>query len=86
MKMDAQALLITILIGLVAGFLASVVVGGSGGLIKFLVSGLIGSFESVVREAMTLKIVPSASTVTAALRLDCASTPTKPNAKTKISP
>jgi uncharacterized membrane protein YeaQ/YmgE (transglycosylase-associated protein family) len=44
MKMDAQALLITIIIGLVAGFLASVVVGGSGGLVKFLVSGLIGSF------------------------------------------
>lgn len=32
-----------LLIGLVAGFLASVVVGGSG-LVRYLVSGVIGSF------------------------------------------
>jgi uncharacterized membrane protein YeaQ/YmgE (transglycosylase-associated protein family) len=48
MKMDAQALLITAIIGIIAGFLASIVVGGSGGLLKFLVSGLIGSFVGPV--------------------------------------
>ncbi|SEH92491.1 Transglycosylase associated protein [Rhizobium tibeticum] len=38
-----QALLIFLLIGLLAGFLASLVVGG-GGLIRCLLSGIIGAF------------------------------------------
>lgn len=38
-----RAILMFIGIGLVAGFLASLIVGG-GGLITYLVSGLIGSF------------------------------------------
>ena len=43
--MDAQTrqLLVMIGIGLVAGFLASLLLGGSG-LIRYLVSGLIGAF------------------------------------------
>lgn len=42
-KMDARAILIFLGIGLVAGFLASLIVGGSG-LITYLLSGVIGSF------------------------------------------
>lgn len=43
--MDAktQALLVLAAIGIVAGFLASILVGGSG-LIQYLLSGVIGAF------------------------------------------
>jgi uncharacterized membrane protein YeaQ/YmgE (transglycosylase-associated protein family) len=41
--MDAQALIVLAIIGIVAGWLASLVVGG-GGLITYLVSGVIGAF------------------------------------------
>ncbi len=43
MKMDAQALIITVVIGIVAGFLASLLVGG-GGLVQYLITGVIGAF------------------------------------------
>lgn len=43
MKADTRALLVLILIGLLAGWLASIVVGG-GGLLRYLVTGVIGSF------------------------------------------
>ena len=39
--MNGQSLIITIIIGLVAGWLASLVMGG-GGLVVYLVSGLLG--------------------------------------------
>ena len=44
--MDAQTrnLLFICGIGLVAGYLANLLLGGSGGLIRYLVSGLIGAF------------------------------------------
>jgi len=42
-RMDARSLLIFLGIGLLAGFLASLVVGG-GGLVTYLLSGIIGSF------------------------------------------
>lgn len=41
--MDARALLIMLGIGLVAGWLASFIVGG-GGLLRYVVTGVIGSF------------------------------------------
>lgn len=41
--MDGKALAIFLVIGLVAGFLASFIVGG-GGLLTYLISGVIGSF------------------------------------------
>ena len=41
--MDNKALITFLVIGLVAGFLASLVVGG-GGLIRYLISGVLGSF------------------------------------------
>ncbi|MHB1102808.1 MAG: GlsB/YeaQ/YmgE family stress response membrane protein [Devosia sp.] len=41
--MDTRSILIFLGIGILAGFLASLIVGG-GGLITYLVSGVIGSF------------------------------------------
>ena len=41
--MDQRSLVIFLLIGLVAGWLASLVVGG-GGLIRYLILGIIGSY------------------------------------------
>ena len=43
MSMDAKSIVVWIVIGLVAGWLASVVVGGGGGLIGYIIAGLIGS-------------------------------------------
>ena len=42
--MDTKNILIAILIGLVAGWLASFVTGGRGGFLQYLVSGVLGSF------------------------------------------
>jgi uncharacterized membrane protein YeaQ/YmgE (transglycosylase-associated protein family) len=42
-RMDARSILIFLGIGLLAGFLASLIVGG-GGLVTYLISGVIGSF------------------------------------------
>lgn len=41
--MEVQALIVFLLVGLVAGWLASFVVGG-GSLIKYLLSGVVGAF------------------------------------------
>jgi uncharacterized membrane protein YeaQ/YmgE (transglycosylase-associated protein family) len=41
--MDAKSLLIFLAIGLVAGFLASFIVGG-GGMIRYLITGVVGAF------------------------------------------
>ena len=43
MKPDVQALVIMAVIGMVGGFLASIIVGGSG-LLRYLILGIIGSF------------------------------------------
>ena len=43
MKIDTQALVVMAIIGIAAGWLASWVVGG-GGLLRYLITGLIGSF------------------------------------------
>ncbi|HEV2509750.1 MAG TPA: GlsB/YeaQ/YmgE family stress response membrane protein [Bosea sp. (in: a-proteobacteria)] len=43
MAMDLRALLVAIAIGAVAGWLASIVMGG-GGLIRYIITGLIGAF------------------------------------------
>jgi uncharacterized membrane protein YeaQ/YmgE (transglycosylase-associated protein family) len=42
--MDTKNILIAIVMGIVAGWLASIVVGGSGGLLRYLITGVIGSF------------------------------------------
>ncbi|HEY5817216.1 MAG TPA: GlsB/YeaQ/YmgE family stress response membrane protein [Mesorhizobium sp.] len=41
--MEAQALIVFLLVGLVAGWLASFIVGG-GSLIRYLLSGVVGAF------------------------------------------
>lgn len=41
--MDGQSLIIFLVVGVIAGWLASFITGG-GGLIKYLVSGVIGAF------------------------------------------
>ncbi len=41
--MDVKAILIWVAIGILAGWLASIVVGG-GGLVRYLITGLIGAF------------------------------------------
>ena len=41
--MDARNIAIAVLIGLIAGWLASFIVGG-GGVVQYLLSGVIGSF------------------------------------------
>lgn len=43
MKVDTQALIVMAIIGIVAGWLASWVVGG-GGLIRYLITGVLGAF------------------------------------------
>ena len=43
MDRKTQDLVIFLLIGLVAGYIAHVLLGGSGGLIRYLVSGLLGA-------------------------------------------
>jgi uncharacterized membrane protein YeaQ/YmgE (transglycosylase-associated protein family) len=44
MKVDAQSLVVMIVIGIIAGWLASLVVGGGGGLIRYAIMGIIGAF------------------------------------------
>jgi uncharacterized membrane protein YeaQ/YmgE (transglycosylase-associated protein family) len=44
MNMNAQQLVIWAIIGIVAGWLASVVLGGGGGVLRYLITGLIGAF------------------------------------------
>lgn len=44
MNVNAQQLIIWAIIGIVAGWLASVVVGGGGGVLRYLITGLIGAF------------------------------------------
>lgn len=54
--MDAKALLVFLLVGIVAGFLASLVVGG-GGLVYYLIIGVIGAFVGgILLNAIGLKI------------------------------
>ena len=55
--MDAKALVMMGVIGIVAGFLASLVVGGGGGLIGYLIAGVLGAFVgSFVFNAAGIKL------------------------------
>ena len=42
--MDARTLIIMLIVGVVAGWLASLLVGGGGGIFRYLIIGIIGSF------------------------------------------
>jgi len=44
MKMNTQQIVIWAVIGIIAGWLASVIVGGDGGLLRYLITGIIGAF------------------------------------------
>ena len=43
MKVDTQALIVMAVIGIIAGWLASLLVGGSG-LIRYAITGILGAF------------------------------------------
>ncbi len=44
MNMNAQQLIIMAVVGIVAGWLASLFVGGPSGILAYLVTGIIGAF------------------------------------------
>jgi len=44
MNMNTQQIIIVILVGIVAGWLASLVVGGPSSLVGYLITGIIGAF------------------------------------------
>ena len=44
MNVETRALIIFLIIGLVAGFIASLLVGGGGGVLRYLLTGVIGAF------------------------------------------
>ena len=44
MNLETRSIVVFILVGLLAGFLASVLVGGGGGILRYLLTGLIGAF------------------------------------------
>ncbi len=44
MNVETRALVLFLIIGLVAGFVASLIVGGGGGIFRYLLTGVIGAF------------------------------------------
>jgi uncharacterized membrane protein YeaQ/YmgE (transglycosylase-associated protein family) len=44
MNIETRALIVFLIIGLVAGFIASVLLGGGGGIFRYLLTGVIGAF------------------------------------------
>jgi uncharacterized membrane protein YeaQ/YmgE (transglycosylase-associated protein family) len=44
MNIETRSIVVFVLVGLLAGFLASVLVGGGGGILRYLLTGLIGAF------------------------------------------
>ena len=44
MNMNTQQIIIVVVVGIVAGWLASLVVGGPSSLIGYLITGIIGAF------------------------------------------
>ena len=43
MNIETRALVIFLVIGLIAGFIASLLVGGGGGILRYLLTGVIGA-------------------------------------------
>ena len=44
MDENVKNLLVIAVIGIIAGFLASLILGGGGGLVRYLVTGILGAF------------------------------------------
>jgi uncharacterized membrane protein YeaQ/YmgE (transglycosylase-associated protein family) len=57
MDVDTRAILIFVCIGLAAGFIASLLVGGGGGILRYIMTGLIGAFVGgYLFEAMNIDL------------------------------
>ena len=41
---DKRALVVFAIVGILAGFLASVLIGGGGGILRYLLTGIVGAF------------------------------------------
>jgi uncharacterized membrane protein YeaQ/YmgE (transglycosylase-associated protein family) len=55
--MDPAALIVMLVIGAIAGWLASVVVGGKAGLLFYIISGIIGGIVGpIILSAIKVKI------------------------------
>ncbi|HWB44202.1 MAG TPA: GlsB/YeaQ/YmgE family stress response membrane protein [Hyphomicrobiaceae bacterium] len=44
MNLNTQQIIIMVIVGIIAGWLASLIVGGPSGLLAYLITGLIGAF------------------------------------------
>jgi uncharacterized membrane protein YeaQ/YmgE (transglycosylase-associated protein family) len=44
MDIETRALFVFVFVGIVAGFIASLLLGGGGGLLRYLITGIIGAF------------------------------------------
>ena len=44
MNIDTRALVVFAIIGVLAGFLASLLLGGGGGILRYLITGIVGAF------------------------------------------
>jgi uncharacterized membrane protein YeaQ/YmgE (transglycosylase-associated protein family) len=44
MDIETRALLVFVVVGVIAGFIASLLLGGDGGLLRYLITGIIGAF------------------------------------------
>ncbi|CAN1721350.1 Transglycosylase associated protein [Hyphomicrobium sp. 1Nfss2.1] len=44
MNVETRALVVFAVIGILAGFLASVLIGGGGGILRYLITGIVGAF------------------------------------------
>ncbi len=44
MDADKRALVVFAIVGILAGFLASVLIGGGGGILRYLLTGIVGAF------------------------------------------
>lgn len=59
LNISNQQLLVCSGIGIVAGWLASQIVGGKGGIVRYLVAGVLGSFLGPVILSFTGFVLPS---------------------------
>jgi len=44
MNVETRTLVVFAIIGILAGFLASVLIGGGGGILRYLITGIVGAF------------------------------------------
>jgi uncharacterized membrane protein YeaQ/YmgE (transglycosylase-associated protein family) len=57
MNVETRSLVIFLIIGLIAGFVASLLVGGGGGILRYLLTGVIGAFVGgFLFEAMNIDL------------------------------